>query len=657
MLNAPAPPPWDARVRIYREALLQATELGRPQLWASLQVSLAQELLDDRSRSRAESLEEAIEGLHEAARIFREEGLPIPWAEACTSLAIAFLERIRGPRQENLEAALRFCRRALQVQSRRSRPAAWAEVADCLASALAARARPPRAVYLEKSVDLFRRVLPIRKRAPDPAGWVSTSTHLARTLNERIQGDRAESLEEAIELLRNAEQALLGQNATSPQWAIVQNNLAVMYRERLRGDSTANREQAIDILSALLARPQHLQPIDRGRALHLLAALHVERTRGRRAENLERAIALYQQALEIHTRDDLPQRWVETTQNLATAYAERLEGDPASNLERAIALYRQVLDQVDRQQAPEDWAVAASNLATACSDRLEGDRKQSLQEAVALYRQVLEVRREMDPRGQALTQMNLGNTFARLELGGEPGAFEAARDAYRQALEVHQISTLPGEHRRTQGNLADLFFARQSWQEALEAYRSALAAGEILYRSAATPEARRAMLRASLDYFLRAAWCLARLGRPGEALELLERSRTRSLNEALDLTESLLQRLPGPLRTALATTRERIASLEAQSRRLGADEREEFLRITEATGRHRAYLEEILERVRATGLDVLSGGMNAAAVVALASELEAAVVYLITTSHGSLGLLARPAAEEIESLFLDQFRQ
>lgn len=654
LLNATAPSPWEERVRIYREALGQAAQIGRPQLEASLRVSLAQELLDDRSRSRAESLEEAIVGLEEAIRIFRAEGLKIPWAEACTSLAIVFLERIRGRRQDNLEEALRLCRRALQVQSRRARPLFWAEVVDCLAGALAARARPPRAVYLEKSLDLFRRALVIRKQAPDPDGWVNTSINLAKALQERIRGDRAESLEEAIGILRNAEQAMIGRRS-SPQWAKVRINLAVTYREHLRGDPIANREQAINILTALLEQKEPLAPLDRGRALQNRAVLYAEPTRGGRAKNLKRAIEGYWQALEIHTREDLPRRWVETAQNLATAYAQLPEGDPAENLERAITLYRQVLDQIDRDQALEDWAVAASNLATACSDRAGEEGKQSLKEAVRLYRQVLEVRRDVDPRGWALTQMNLGNAFARLELYEEPEAFEAARDAYRQALEVHRISTLPGEHRRTQGNLADLFFARQSWQEALDAYRSALAAGEIVYRSAATPEARRATLRANLDFSSRAAWCLARLGRPGEAVEILERSRTRNLNEALGFTEAQLQRLPTPLRTALSTTWERIASLEAQSLRLGPEEREEFLRITESLGGQRAHLDEVLERSRQADPGFLPDGMSPEAALVLAGQIGAPWIYLLTTAHGSLALLVAPG--EISPLFFDRFQE
>jgi CHAT domain-containing protein/tetratricopeptide (TPR) repeat protein len=662
MLNADILPEREMRVQVYSQALHEVSRAERPKLWASLQVSLAQELLDDRSRSRAESLEQAIEGLSGAAQAFLETGLAIPWAETCTLQAASYLDRIRGSKRDNVEAAIKLCQQALRVQSRRSRPASWAEAADHLAGALSARY--PRAIYLEKSIALYRRVLEVWRRETDNlVGWANTATNLAKTLAERVRGDRAQDLEEAIKLLGQADQILAVKAPGSPRRPTVLLNLAVMYRERLRGDLTANQEQAMEILTTLLAQTDRVQPLDRGQALHLLAALYSERARGHPAQNLERAIEHYRQALAVHTLEDFPQKWAETTQNLATVYLQRRLGNPNENLDTAITLYRQVLNQLNAEETPEDWSLTASNLATAYADRLTGDPKQNLQEAVALYRQVLAVRRrEADPLGWALTQVNLGNALARLDFRNEPAAFDAALDSYLRALEPHELSSLPGEHRRTQGNLADLFFGRQRWPEALDAYRAALAAGEVLYQSAATPEARRAVLRPNLDFSLRAAYCLVRLDRPAEAVVLLESSRTRSLNEALGRTETLLQRLSGPTRATLLTAWEEIASLEAQSRRPHLAEREEFLRITQELSRHRSKLAEIIQETRRTDPGFLADGTTPAAALSLVSRLGVPLIYLLTTLHGSMAVLIFPANSQvdesgIESFSLDGFQQ
>ncbi|NJR70004.1 MAG: tetratricopeptide repeat protein, partial [Synechococcales cyanobacterium CRU_2_2] len=64
---------------------------------------------------------------------------------------------------------------------------------------------------------------------------------------------------------------------------------------------------------------------------------------GDRAENIELAIAAYQQALTVRTQTAMPIEWAQTTNNLANAYSDRIKGDRAENLEQAIAAYEQAL--------------------------------------------------------------------------------------------------------------------------------------------------------------------------------------------------------------------------------------------------------------------------------------------------------------------------
>lgn len=51
-----------------------------------------------------------------------------------------------------------------------------------------------------------------------------------------------------------------------------------------------------------------------------LGNIYQERRLGDRADNLERAIAAYQAALQVYTRAAFPEQWVETQNNLAIAY-------------------------------------------------------------------------------------------------------------------------------------------------------------------------------------------------------------------------------------------------------------------------------------------------------------------------------------------------
>jgi tetratricopeptide (TPR) repeat protein len=79
---------------------------------------------------------------------------------------------------------------------------------------------------------------------------------------------------------------------------------------------------------------------------------YCKRIRGDKAQNLERAIAGYENALCIRTETDFPVDWATTQNNLAKAYSDRIRGDKAENLERAIACYQAALTIYTPQDDP-----------------------------------------------------------------------------------------------------------------------------------------------------------------------------------------------------------------------------------------------------------------------------------------------------------------
>jgi CHAT domain-containing protein/type II secretory pathway pseudopilin PulG len=83
-----------------------------------------------------------------------------------------------------------------------------------------------------------------------------------------------------------------------------------------------------------------------------LALAYINRIRGERAENLEQAIALFQHALQVYTREQFPVHWALTVNNLALAYSNRICGERAENLEQAIALFQQALQVYTRENFP-----------------------------------------------------------------------------------------------------------------------------------------------------------------------------------------------------------------------------------------------------------------------------------------------------------------
>ncbi len=90
-----------------------------------------------------------------------------------------------------------------------------------------------------------------------------------------------------------------------------------------------------------------------------------------RAENLERAIAAYHEALEVLKRETTPDLWGQALLRLGEAYSQRLRGHRADNIERAIHCFEQALEVFTRESEPIDWARTLVLLGAAYSERVE----------------------------------------------------------------------------------------------------------------------------------------------------------------------------------------------------------------------------------------------------------------------------------------------
>jgi Flp pilus assembly protein TadD len=171
--------------------------------------------------------------------------------------------------------------------------------------------------------------------------------------------------------------------------------------------------------------------VDWAQTTHNLASAYTDRQRGDRAENIEQAIALYRQALEVCTREARPVDWAQTTHNLANAYAFRQRGDRAENIEQAIALYRQALEVCTREARPYDWAQITNSLASAYTNRQRGDRAENLEQARKLLEDSEDVRTRLgDFRGVRAARRNRLRAHLQrareLALAGKP--IQAAAD-------------------------------------------------------------------------------------------------------------------------------------------------------------------------------------------------------------------------------------
>ncbi|MBS1835455.1 MAG: hypothetical protein JST65_22245 [Acidobacteria bacterium] len=96
-----------------------------------------------------------------------------------------------------------------------------------------------------------------------------------------------------------------------------------------------------------------------------------ELTLGDRSGSLNRAIACYEQALQVYTREAFPSDWAGTQNNLGAAYQSLPGGNREENLRTAIACYEQALLVRTREAFPSDWATTQFNIGLAWKNASE----------------------------------------------------------------------------------------------------------------------------------------------------------------------------------------------------------------------------------------------------------------------------------------------
>ena len=117
--------------------------------------------------------------------------------------------------------------------------------------------------------------------------------------------------------------------------------------------------------------------------------------------------------------------------------------------------------------------------------------------------------------------------------GKDANNIQQAIISYRKALTVYKCNVETFKCCETARNLGNLYFEQKSWLDASIAYTLAFQSSIILYQDcfSVTDKARELSKNAGLSH--RTAYALARAGKYKRAVTTLERSRARTLSEAL----------------------------------------------------------------------------------------------------------------------------
>jgi CHAT domain-containing protein len=692
--------------------LLQVnTREAYPTQWAETQNNLANAYRERIQGDKADNIEQAIAFCHSALSVLTYEAQPTQWAGTQNNLAIAYLSRVRGDQAENIEQAITASQLALRVYSYEKFPKDWADTKSNLAGAYVERIRGDRADNIEQAIMIFHDILQVYTRDAYPIQWADTQNNLASAYRNRIRGNQAENIEQAIPAFSNALQVFT-QEAFPLKWADTQNNLADAYRESIRGNRAYNFECAITACKkALQIFTKEAFPLKWADTENRLASIYLSRIQGDRVENIEQAIAACENALQIYTQDAFPRDWAAVQNNLAVAYRTRIRGNRAENIRQAIATYYGILQVYTREALPQKWADTQINLAHAYITRILEDRAQNIEQAIAACQNALQVYTfEAFPTVWADIQIHLGNAYCDRIQGEQEENLKQAITAYENALQVHTLETFserwamiqlclatahdpyveptqtnqtqnveqaiaayenasrvytprnfPNDCRRTYSLLGNLYFNQRNWVSSLEAYASAMEAGESLYQSCILLESQAAELRETDDLPRRIAYALAQIGQFGQSVLAIEQGRARGLSETLDrdranLTQ--LQHTTPQLYERYQDITNQLRNLESQQRdRSISSERHSLTPETlrNAATQLRSELETTIAQIRQVeGYEDFLDQPNFEDIRA-ALQPKCPLIYLVVTSAGSLALIITP--DEIANLWLDDLTE
>ncbi|WP_392482487.1 CHAT domain-containing protein [Nostoc sp. C110] len=485
--------------------------------------------------SKASNIEIAIAGYEITLTVYTRSAFPQQWAILQNNLGAAYFYRIQGERANNIEMAIAASRAALKVYTRSAFPQEWAMTQNNLAAALSDRIQGEQADNIEMAIAASRAALEVYTRSDFPVDWATTQNNLGAAYSNRILGERSENLEKAIAAYY-AVLEVKTRNAFPEGWSMTQNNLGAAYSVRILGERAENLEKAIAAYyAALEVRTRSAFPEDWAMTQNNLATAYGKRILGERAENLELAITAFTDTLKVYTRSTFPENWARTQNNLGLAYHYRILGERAENLEKAIAAYSVALEVLTRSTFPQDWAMTQNNLGLAYGDRILGERVENLNLAIAAYFAALSVyTHSAFPEKWAMTQNNLGNAYRDRIKGEEAENIELAITAYSAALEVYSRIAFPQNHATTLFNLGLVYQDTKQFDLAYNTFASTIATVEALRGDIVSgDEAKRKQAEEWNQLYRRIVEVCLAMGRDTEAIEYIERSKTRILVELL----------------------------------------------------------------------------------------------------------------------------
>ena len=577
------------RLSTLRAAIGQISPTDDIDLFGLLTTGLMQELVMGPTSDPVDNLEQALDlGQNLLATLRALSADPSDTAAVCGDVADLYLRRAHGARSGNIERAIELT--VERIALLRSGTPDWAKAQAQLAFALTERAGRERAAAAEQAIACCEAALEVLDPDTDPGAWAYARNALGCAYQVRTVGSRSENIERARYALEEALDVLGDtppeETNTRRTWANLHFNLGTVYEDRLLGGNDDNMRRAIyHYERELSVSSQERDPISWAMTQVSLASAYSQLGGDDPAETQRRAIEAFKTALSIFTRDRTPEQWAHAQDllGLLLCDAEQVGRRPV-DLDAAAECFAAALQVYGRESHPFQWADVQMNRAWV--DRLRAARSTAgsparrthLAEAVAHCQEALQVfASDTLPLQFANAQANLGDALAQLAQGKDE--LQDAARTLEAALEIYQVHRMSRNVRMVCPTLAEIYgrLATHSggktghqelswWRRAALVCDTGIAATNALYEGSLLRGSKNTELRLARSLVSTGVAALVRLGRPEDALVLLERGRARWLSEALARDRADLRQLGTRHQALIEDYRDAALQIEAVER-------------------------------------------------------------------------------------------
>jgi len=508
------------KIKICQDFLSYVDPTLYPEVWAAWEGRLGNCFLNNPIGDFQSNIEKAITHFQLALKVNFPKSQIKQKVFILNDLGLAFRRIPNGDKSKNLEKALHYLHASLYECDENELFTSWSVINISLAMTYAERIKGEKSSNIKKALTYCNAILNSTNCVTHSPEWAKSHRTLAKLFVLRNDGDLGENIEEAMLHSKLALEVFTIHNYPV-EWAEVNLNLITIFTNRSRGDRKENIENAIFHANQAFQVFNELDyPIEFADVNIALANTYLNRKTGFKKEKIQRTMELLNYGLG----------------NPKVVYDELVYGGSRENVELAIGHLAKALTIYSNKNNPFMWARIQVSLGIAYSKKRSGDRKDNYRQAIQYLDAALEILFST-PEDKVKILQNLALLYLMLEKeevneDSKEKYGEIAIEKAQLALESATESSLSNDYRFL-GVVGDFLFLQNRWRDALHYYAKAISTSELLLNNSYTEETRKELYQENSRFYSNGAYCFLRINRIYDAINLLERGKTRKYSNSL----------------------------------------------------------------------------------------------------------------------------